>query len=310
MKRTISALQLGAAPEGKQATLDRLINYEAEIRASGSSLVVLPEALLGGYPKGRSFGTRVGYRLPEGRQAFADYAANAVEVPGPETTALAAISARTGAYIVIGVVERERASLYCTVLYFEPTKGLVAKRRKLMPTAAERLIWGQGTGADLSICPSPFGTIGAAICWENYMPLLRAAMYAKGVSIWCAPTVDDRPLWIDSMRHIATEGRCFLVSACQLVGTPSELGVEALGWDADKPFVRGGSVIVSPLGEILAGPLYDASGLIHAEIDPEDIARSRFDFDPVGHYSRPDIFTLTVHERNAPGIDFRQIETD
>ncbi|MEC5343524.1 carbon-nitrogen hydrolase family protein [Brenneria populi] len=300
----VAALQIGALPSGKADTLKRILSYEKTIAASGARLVVLPEAILGGYPKGEIFGTHLGYRLPEGREAFARYFDNAIEVPGAETEALAALSARTGASLVVGVIERAGSSLYCSSLFFEPTQGLAAKHRKLMPTGTERLIWGQGDGSTLPVVETEAGRIGSAICWENHMPLLRTAMYAKGVEIWCAPTVDERDMWLCSMRHIAHEGRCFVVSACQVQPSPKALGIDVPGWDENRPLIQGGSVIVGPLGDILAGPFKNDSGLISAEIDTAELKRARYDFDVVGHYARPDVFELTVDERAKPGVKF------
>ena len=302
--QTVAALQIGASPEGKEATLERILAFEAEITASGAALVVMPEALLGGYPKGEIFGTRLGYRLPEGREAYARYHDNAIDVPGPETEALASLSQRTGASLVVGVIERGGSTLYCTALYFEPSAGLVAKHRKLMPTGTERLIWGQGDGSTLPVVDTPAGRVGGAICWENHMPLLRAAMYAKGVQIWCAPTVDERDIWQCSMRHIAHEGRCFVISACQVQPSPAELGLDVPGWDPQRPLINGGSLIVGPLGDVLAGPLHGQTGLLTATIDIEDLVRARYDFDVVGHYARPDVFTLEVDERARQTVRF------
>lgn len=301
---TVAALQIGSAPEGKARTLEQILAFESEIAASGASLVVMPEALLGGYPKGEIFGTRLGYRLPEGREAYARYYDNAIDVPGPETEALAGLSQRTGASLVVGVIERGGNTLYCTALYFEPGIGLASRHRKLMPTGTERLIWGQGDGSTLPVVDAAAGRIGGAICWENHMPLLRTAMYAKGVEIWCAPTVDERDIWQCSMRHIAHEGRCFVVSACQVQPSPAELGVDVPGWDAGRPLINGGSVIVGPLGDVLAGPLRGGTGLLTARIDTAELVRARYDFDVTGHYSRPDIFSLTVDERPRPPVRF------
>lgn len=305
-RRTVAALQIGSLPEGKQATLDLILSYEQAIRDAGAALVVMPEALLGGYPKGEIFGTRLGYRLPEGREAFARYHANAIDVPGAETEALAGLSTRTGASLVLGVIERAGSSLYCTALFFEPGAGLMARHRKLMPTGTERLIWAKGDGSTLPVVDSAAGRLGAAICWENHMPLLRTAMYAKGVELWCAPTVDEREVWQCSMRHIAHEGRCFVVSACQVQPSPRELGIEVPGWDDQRPLIQGGSVIVDPLGEVLAGPLRNATGLLCAEVDTDQLTRARYDFDVVGHYARPDVFELRVDERAKPGVRFER----
>ena len=207
MSCRIAALQIGADPAGKAQTLEKVLSYESQLRESEASLVVMPEALLGGYPKGEGFGTRLGYRLPEGRERYQAYYENAVALDGEEIEKLGGLSNRTGTSLVLGVIERDKSSLYCTALFIEPEKGLVAKHRKLMPTGTERLIWSQGDGSTLPIVDTAAGRLGAAICWENHMPLLRTAMYAKGVQIWCAPTVDERDVWQASMRHIAHEGR-------------------------------------------------------------------------------------------------------
>ena len=303
-KSIVAALQIGALPGGKDATLSQILGWEAAIIESGAALVVMPEALLGGYPKGEGFGTQLGYRLPEGRDAYARYFANAIDVPGAETDALAALAARTGANLVIGVIERSGSTLYCTALYFDPQSGLVAKHRKLMPTGTERLIWGKGDGSTLPVLDSQVGKLGAVVCWENMMPLLRTAMYAKGIEVWCAPTVDEREMWQVSMRHIAHEGRCFVVSACQVQASPNELGVEIANWPQDRPLIAGGSVIVGPMGDVLAGPLRGEAGLLTAEIDTDDLIRARYDFDVVGHYARPDVFELSVDGRAKPGVRF------
>jgi nitrilase len=303
-KSIVAALQIGSLPGGKEPTLAQILSYEDAIRQAGARLVVMPEALLGGYPKGEGFGTQLGYRLPEGREAFARYFANAIDVPGAETEALAGLSARTGASLVLGVIERAGSTLYCTALYFEPDAGLVARHRKLMPTGTERLIWGMGDGSTLPVIDSQVGRVGAAVCWENMMPLLRTAMYAKGVQLWCAPTVDEREMWQVTMRHIAHEGRCFVVSACQVQASPQALGIDVPNWPVERALIAGGSVIVGPMGDVLAGPLKDTAGLLTADIDTDELVRARYDYDVVGHYSRPDIFELVVDERARPGVRF------
>ncbi|MFE0025295.1 carbon-nitrogen hydrolase family protein [Amycolatopsis sp. NPDC059021] len=275
----VAALQLGASPEGTAATLERLLGFEEAIRAAGAAVVVLPEAILGGYPEAGLTG-----------DAFARYFGQAVEIPGPETDALAGLAARTGASLVAGVIERSGSTLYCTAVFLDPVRGLTATHRKLAATGRERLVWGRGDGSTLPVVPTAAGPAGVAICWENLMPLLRAAMYAKGVQLWCAPTVDDSDAWLASLRHIACEGRCFVISACQY-GTCEEFA--------------GGSAIVGPLGDVLAGPLRDSEGLVTAEIDPAEVVAARRDLDVSGHYARPDIFTLTVDQTPRPGVAYR-----
>jgi nitrilase len=298
----IAALQLGSDRSGTAATLDKIISMEDSIRESGCGLLLMPEALLGGYPKGADFGTRVGYRTEQGREQFLAYWQQAIDLNGPEVRALAGLAKRCNTFIIIGVIERGAATLYCTALFISTTGELLAKHRKLMPTASERLIWGQGDGSTMPVVDTPAGRAGAVICWENYMPLMRTAMYAKGLQIWCAPTVDDREIWQTSMRHIAYEGRNFLVSACQYQAPPGAQDRPDAAWPTDRPLIRGGSVIYSPMGELLAGPLYDREGLISAHIDLGDLVKARYDFDPVGHYSRPDIFRLNVNEEELPPV--------
>ncbi|MGB5487359.1 MAG: carbon-nitrogen hydrolase family protein, partial [Lysobacterales bacterium] len=213
--KIIAALQLGNESGGTAATLEKVLAFEREIKQSKCDLLVMPEALLGGYPKGADFGTRVGYRTPGGREDFLQYWQQAIDLDGPEVTALSELASTCNTAIVVGVIERSGATLFCTALFISNHGELLAKHRKLMPTASERLIWGQGDGSTLPVVDTVAGRVGAAICWENYMPLLRTAMYAKGLEIWCAPTVDDRDIWQTSMSHIAYEGRNFLVSACQ-----------------------------------------------------------------------------------------------
>lgn len=301
-KKVIAALQIGSNPNGTAATLSQILSYEQEIQQSNCDLLVMPEALLGGYPKGADFGTRVGYRSPEGREEFLRYWQESVEIDGIEVTAIAELANRCDTSIVIGIIERSRATLFCTALFISENGEVVAKHRKLMPTASERLIWGQGDGSTIPVIETSAGRVGAAICWENYMPLLRTAMYAKGIEIWCAPTVDDRDIWQTSMSYIAYEGRNFLVSACQFQLPPLDGYVKDDALPKDKPIIRGGSVIMSPMGEVIAGPLYNKEGLVCAEIDLNDIVKARYDMDPTGHYSRPDVFKLTVNEQERPAI--------
>jgi len=294
-KAIVAALQLGS-DQGTAATLEKILSYENAIKETGCNLLVLPEAILGGYPKGADFGTRLGYRTPEGREDFLEYYNQAIDLDGPEVAELCSLAKRCVTALVVGVIERGGSTLYCTALFFTEDGELAGKHRKLMPTASERLVWGMGDGSTIPIVETKAGRAGAAICWENYMPLLRTTMYAKGMDIWCAPTVDARDIWIASMQFIAYEGRNFLVSACQYQGPPQGENHRDKEWPADEPLIRGNSVIISPMGEILAGPFRGEEGLISAEIDMDDVIRARYDMDTAGHYSRPDVFKLTVDE--------------
>ena len=209
----------------------------------------------------------------------------------------------------MGVMERDLGTLYCTALFFGPDGSLLGKHRKLMPTAGERLAWGFGDGSTLPVLQTPIGNIGAVICWENYMPMLRMAMYAKGISIYCAPTADDRETWLPTMRHIALEGRCFVLTACQTIRLrdfPKDYRC-ALTEDPDALLMRGGSAIIDPLGTVLAGPAFGEETLLTAELDLHALVRAKFDFDVAGHYARPDIFSLSVNEAPQSAVTLKRM---
>lgn len=296
----VGVVQAGSVLFDNSATLDKLAGFVAQARGEGVEFLVFPEAFVGGYPKGLSFGAILGSRSPSGRDDFLRYSQSAIEVPGPETEAIGELARDAGMTLVVGVIERDGGTLYCTAVYMGSDGQLVGKHRKLMPTGTERLVWGQGDGSTIQVFDSSAGRFAATICWENYMPQFRLATYAQGIQLWCAPTVDDREIWQATMRHIAYEGRCFVLSACQYLSSaqlPAEYELDVPGGDA-VDIIRGGSVIVSPLGEVLAGPVYGEETLLVAEIDLDDQARGKYDLDVVGHYSRPDVFTLSVDTRS------------
>jgi len=243
-------------------------------------------------------------RSSEGSDTFRRYFDSAIDVPGPATEALSKTAKQHRVFLVLGVIEREIGTLYCTALFFAPDGTLLGKHRKLMPTAMERLIWGCGDGSTMPVFETPLGKLGAVICWENYMPLLRMAMYAKGIQLYCAPTADDRDTWLSSMQHVALEGRCFVFSACQYLrraDCPADYAA-VQGDDPATVLMRGGSAIIGPLGQILAGPTYNENAILTAEIDLGEIARSKYDLDVVGHYARPDVFQLRVNEKATPPV--------
>lgn len=304
----VNAAVVQAAPVlfNREATVEKAVRLTAEAAAQGANLVLFPEAFIPAYPRGLSFGIVVGSRSPEGRRTWERYWANAVDVPGPTTAALGAAARQHGVYLAIGVIERDsaysRGTLYCTLLYFGPDGALLGKHRKLKPTAAERLIWGEGDGSTLTVLDTEYGRLGGLICWENYMPLARMAMYGKGVELYLAPTADHRDGWQATLRHIALEGRCFVLGCNQYVTRsmyPADLaGISDLD-NQPEIMSRGGSAIVSPLGDVLAGPLFDQEGILCATLDMGEVARGKLDFDVTGHYARPDVFQLSVNERPA-----------
>lgn len=292
----VAVVQAGTALFNTPRTLERMAALCDQAAGEGAELVVFPEAYVGGYPKGADFGARIGARTPEGRDEYLRYWRAAIEVPGPECARIGGFAARMRAHLTVGVIERAGSTLYCTALIFGPDGALLGKHRKLMPTGSERLVWGQGDGSTIPALQTAVGRIGAAICWENYMPALRQDMYAQGVTLWCAPTVDDRDIWQASMRHIAYEGRCFVLSACQFMtraDAPADYAC-IQGDDLATVLIRGGSVIVSPMGDMLAGPVYGREAVLAADIDLDDVIRGKFDLDVVGHYARPDVFRLQI----------------
>lgn len=314
MKLTAAVVQTSTVLLDTPATVDKAATLMRQAAAAGAQLVVFPEAFIGGYPKGADFHIFLGARTPEGRAEFKRYMDAAVAIDGPELALLAQLAGELNLYACIGIIERDGGTLYCTAVYLGPGAQagqpgrVLGKHRKLMPTALERLVWGFGDGSTLQTVATPFGPMGAVICWENYMPALRMAMYQQRIAIYCAPTADDRDSWASTMQHIALEGRCFVLSACQhlrgeqfptqqmhnrlldqVATTPSAPSATA------APLMRGGSLIIDPLGRMLTGPVWNDDAILTAELDLDLIPQAQMDFDPVGHYARPDVFALTVN---------------
>jgi len=307
----VRAAVVQAAPVlfDREASVRKTCQLVAQAAAQDAQIILFPEAFIPAYPRGLGFGAVVGSRSEAGRRTWERYWANSVDVPGPATQALGTAAREAGAYLVIGVVERDtqfsRGTLYCTLLYFDPEGRLLGKHRKLKPTAAERLIWGEGDGSTLTVLDTELGRMGGLICWENYMPLARMAMYSKGVELYLAPTADARDSWQATLRHIACEGRCFVLGCNQFVTkdmVPGDLEGIADLEDAPEVLCRGGSAIVSPLGEFVSGPLYDDEGMLVADLDLAEVARGKFDLDVVGHYARPDVFQLIIREQPTPPV--------
>jgi nitrilase len=299
----VAVVQASPVLFNREATIEKTCRLILEAAEKDVKLILFPEAFIPAYPRGLSFGAVVGSRSSAGRLTWQRYWENAVDVPGPAVETIGEVVREAGVYLAIGVIERDtqfsQGTLYCTLLYFGPDGTLLGKHRKLKPTGSERLIWGEGDGSTLTVLKTELGKIGGLICWENYMPLARMAMYSKGVELYLAPTADARDSWQSTLRHIACEGRCFVLGCNQFVTKemyPDDLeGLDELDEHPDV-ICRGGSAIISPFGEVLAGPLYDQEGTLFADIDLAEVARGKFDFDVVGHYARPDVFQLVVNE--------------
>jgi nitrilase len=294
---TVAVVQAGSILGDTPRTIQRLRLLCLECAQKGAKMAVFPEAFIGGYPKGLVFGASLGIRTDAGRALYRAYADGAITVPGPVTEAIGEIAEKSSLTLVVGVIERDGGTLYCTAIYIGPDGKLLGKHRKLIPTATERLIWGCGDGSTLGVFDSDLGIAGAIICWENYMPLARMAMYTQGIQIYCAPTVDDRDVWIPTVRHIAREGRCFVLSSCQFLTRDCypAAWLETAENLVDIP-IRGGSCIIGPMGEILAGPVYGEETILVADIDVTQLMSAKFDFDVAGHYARPDVFEFRVNK--------------
>jgi nitrilase len=297
---TVACVQAEPVVLDRDGTLARLEELAAEAAGNGAELVVFPETFVPVYPSSRWAKAFAGWQDDGAKETFALIAQNAVAVGAPAERRLGAAARELGIWLVTGVneVDSERSgTIYNALLYHAPDGSLALHHRKLVPTNHERLVWGQGDGRGLGAVDAGFARLGGLICWENYMPLARFALYEAGVEIYVASTADDADAWQATLVHIARESRAFVVSPCHFQRASAypedfplrgELdGVETLG--------RGGSAILAPDGSYLAGPLYDEEGILYAELDPLRLLAERQRFDPVGHYHRPDVLRLGVN---------------
>src|SRR6266404_1461725 len=296
---TVACVQAEPIVLDREGTVDKLEALAAEAARNGAELVVFPETFVPVYPSSRWAKAFAGWQNEGAKETFALIAQNSVALGSPSEQRLAACARELGIWLVTGVneVEAERpGTIYNALLYHAPDGTLALHHRKLVPTNHERLIWGQGDGRGLHAVETGFGRIGGLICWENYMPLARFAIYEAGVEIYIASTADDGDAWQSTLIHLARESRAYIVSPCSFQ--------RASSYPADFPLRgelegagtlgRGGSAILAPDGSYLAGPLYDEEGVLYAELDPSRLLAERQRFDPVGHYSRPDVLRLGV----------------
>jgi nitrilase len=297
----------------REATVDKACRLVEKAAADGAGLIVFPETFIPTYP---DWVWRTTPFSGASAALFARLLDQSVVVPSATTDALAEAAGRAGAYVSIGINEKDAngSTLYNTQLYFSPDGELIAKHRKLMPTGGERLVWGMGDGSTLEVLETPFGRLGGLTCWENYMPLARAALYAQGIDIYLAPTWDSSDVWVASMQHIAKEGRMFVIGVNFCIrgsDVPADVpGRDELYGGADDWLSRGNSVIVGPHGNILAGPLVGEEGIICADLDAAEARASRHQFDPVGHYSRSDVLQLHVRTDATRAVTFERSEDD
>lgn len=297
----VALVQAAPVLFNKNATIDKVVEKIREAGTQGADLIVFPESFVPCYPYGLSFGFTVGSRDQDGRKDWKVYYDNSVAVPSADTERIAVAAKEAGAYVSLGITERDltNCTLYCTNLIYSPEGTLISKHRKLKPTGAERYIWGDGYEGAFPVVDTPWGIMGSLICWENYMPLARAALYQKGVALYLAPNTNNNDEWQDTIRHIAIEGHCYVMN-CNMFVTkdmyPDDFHCPAEIAALPEKVLTGGSCIVDPYGHYLTQPVWDKESIIYADIDPDEVPRSRMEFDAAGHYSRPDVLELIIHE--------------
>ena len=296
---TVACAQLEPVILDRDATIEKLAAGAAEIAARGARLAVFPEAFIPAYPSSTWARALAGWAEEGAKEAFALLAREAVEIPGPAERRLGEIAREHELWLVTGVTERDPArpgTLYNSLLYHSPEGELALKHRKLVPTNHERLVWGPGDGGGLRALDTPIGRLGGLICWENYMPLARFALYESGVELYIASTADDGEAWQSTLVHIARESRAFVISPSHFQRAsayPDDFPLRKL-LEGHDVIGRGGSAVLGPDGSYLAGPLYDEEGVLYAELDPARLDAERQRFDAAGHYNRPDVLRLDV----------------
>ena len=304
LKPTCRIAVVQAAPVlfDKTACTDKAVCLIAECARGGAELIVFPELFIPGYPYGMTFGFTVGARNEDGRKDWQLYCDNSIVVPGPETERLAAAAKAAGAYVSIGVSERDgvTGTLYNANLIFCPDGTLAPVHRKLKPTGAERVVWGDADRGYFPVVDTPWGPIGSLICWESYMPLARVALYQKGISLYISPNTNDNPEWQDTIHHIAIEGHCYFIN-CDMFFTRADYPKTASAGEeiAKLPEIacRGGSCVVDPFGHVVSDTIWDQEGIIYAELDMQKVPASKMEHDVCGHYARPDVLKLQVEDK-------------
>jgi nitrilase len=304
MERAVKVACVQAEPVilDREATLDRLEQLAGEAAGNGAELVVFPETFIPVYPSSRWAKAFAAWQNDGAKRVFAQIAQNSIAVGSPSELRLGAVARELGIWLVTGVneVEPEQpGTIYNALLYHSPDGELALHHRKLMPTNHERLIWGQGDGRGLHAVETGFGRIGGLICWENYMPLARFALYESGVEIYIASTADDSDTWQSTLVHIARESRAYVIAPCHFQRGSSYPADFPLDLEGPDLLSFGGSAILAPDGSYLAGPLHEEEGILYADLDPTTLLAERQRFDPVGHYNRPDVLQLTVRGDDA-----------
>ncbi|KAH8650548.1 putative nitrilase [Tricladium varicosporioides] len=320
--QTIKVAAIQAAPIcfDLKSSLKKLTELTHTAASAGAQLICFPEGFLSAYPWRYAFDATIGTREPRGREWYRRYYESSISVESEEFEVLKACARDNAVILSVGIIEKDGGTLYCTAVLIGTTGELLSRHRKLIPTAAERLVWGRGAGDGLGVVSTEFGKIGGLICWENYMPAARMALYQQGIEIYIAPNADDLPAWTSTMRHIAKEGRCFVISVNSFVRVSDfpedyppfraeshDKNPKGEPWQKDDILNHGGSCIVGPLGEFVEGgePAWDREEVVCVDLRMGELVEARMDFDPVGSYSRPDIFTLTVDTKPGLNVAFK-----
>lgn len=298
----VALIQASPVLFDKKSSVDKAVSLIREAGEQHPDLIVIPELFIPGYPFGMTFGYTIGARSEAGREDWKKYYDNSLICPGPETAALGEAAKAAGAYLSVGIAERDplSATLYNANAFFTPDGKLSSVHRKLKPTGSERLIFGDADQGFFPVMSTPWGPAGCLICWESYMPLARVALYEKGVTIYISANTNDNPEWQDTIKHIAIEGHCFFINADLLIRRsdfPEELNARDEIEKLPDIICRGGSCIVDPFGHLVTEPVWDRETIICADLDMQMVPASRMEFDACGHYSRPDILKFSVENR-------------
>lgn len=298
----IAVVQAEPVMFDKKKGLEKVLGIIEEAASHGVEFIVFPELFIPGYPFGMTFGFTVGSRAESGRQDWKLYYDQSLIVPGGETKKIGEYARKYNTYISIGVSERDglTGTLYNTNLLFKADGTLDSVHRKLKPTGTERVVWGDADRGYFPTMDTPWGPVGSLICWESYMPLARMALYEKGITLYISPNTNDNPEWQSTIQHIALEGKVYFINSDMIIrrsSYPGELLEQDRIGTLNEIVCRGGSCIVDPYGHYVIEPVWDKEEILYAELDLQEIPRSKMEFDVCGHYARPDVFSFKVVDK-------------
>ena len=298
----IALVQAAPVMFDKKLGVEKTVKLIEEAAEKNVDLIVFPELFIPGYPYGMTYGFTVGSRNEKGREDWKVYYDNSIVIPGEETDILGKAAKAAHAYVSIGVSERDltTGTLYNSNIFFSPEGELVGVHRKLKPTGSERVVWGDANKGYFPVVDTPWGNMGSLICWESYMPLARVALYDKGITLYISPNTNDNPEWQATIQHIAIEGHCYFINSDMYFTKdmyPKDLNCQDEIDKLSDIVCRGGSCIIDPYGHYVTEPVWDKEEIIYADLDMQKVPMSRMELDACGHYARPDVLELIVHEK-------------